>query len=769
MSDAKKARQARYRERNRERLRQYAAEYRLEHPEDPAQQRKREQRKAARRKKKKLTDPLELPKFAAIDGEAHVEPNGRSIYSYLRASGLPPLISRGGFTTKQIFEYLFKIPPRHIIVGFVLNYDWENWLKDIPDTGYKYLTGDMDVTPGPNDGWQRVSKTDREGNEKIMSNCITWEGYTITYYPKKIMTITKPTKNGKTMYRKIMDVWGYCQSSFLKACEDWQVATKEELAPIIEGKEKRDVFTWEDLETTTLYNELELELMEKLAENILKGLDEACRIAGLPIRPSPHDLYGPGAVARKLLKETGWPVSLGRTPIPQKALEQFLPTVRNAHDETQKNYLQFFPVISCYYGGRIEAAATGRFKKVYDYDLHSAYPAAITRLPFYPKPLTWKRFLSPQAGLNWTLAKRPIGMFYVMWHFPAGWQWYPFPTRQKKYDNVFYPRNGQGWVSSTELFAALDSIPPTEWGRINIYHAWTWPGLYGWGGGEKPLPEEMKSNLTHYIEKMYVVRMAAKKEGKQGAQLALKLILNSMYGKLLQQVGVTLAKPGHFHDLVASWITSWTRAMIYRAIAPYRKQKTVLVIQTDGIVTKKPLPWLALTPHLADWEVEELTDYRQLLPGLYDYQDGVRRKVRRRGMPKTFNFEKAWDVMSRPGDTYQIKYRTFLARRLYLAQPYKHEGMLYQWPEMEKTFRPDLGAKRGNPNRKLKPGEKFGDCYLTKGKESWLPPKINNMPGPGKPFKLKFDQPSYIPLEDWEIEQAMLEESTTEGLGFFRE
>lgn len=706
------------------------------------------------------------PVYAGIDGEAHREPDGRSVYSYLRASHLPPLINRKGLTTKAIFEYLFKIPPGVTVCGFVLNYDWENWLRDIPDKAYLFLTGDTTALPDQEeDNWQIITKETEEG-EEVRGNTIVWEGYTINYFPRKIFSITKIGKNGKPRMRKVMDLWGYCQSSFLKACSDWDVATEEELAPVKEGKEKRDIFSWDELEYIAHYNELELDLMAKLAEKILEGVKKACEIADLPIKPSATDLYGPGAIARKVLKKLNWPENIGRTPIPEQHKKIYLDTVRAA-EAKQKDYLLSFPIIASYYGGRIEAAATGRFKKVYDYDLHSAYPSAITRLPFMPLHCTWKNFTHPGYAWSWTRRRRTVGMYYCMWDFPKGWNWYPFPTRQKKYQNVFYPHNGQGWIASPELFAALDTIPGAE-KFIRIYHAWTVPCTDGTGGGESPLPENLKSPIARLIEKMYVVRAEAKRGGLKGAQMALKLILNSMYGKLLQQVGVSLKKPGLFHDLVASWITSWTRAMIYRAIAPHRQGKNIIAIQTDGIVTKTQL-LLTLTPDLADWEVEELPDYRQLLPGLYDYQAADKRKVRRRGMPASFNFDKAWATMHHPGQTYEVKFRTFLGRRLYLAQPFEYVGQLYQWPEMTKNFRPDLGAKRGNPLAPVAVGAKFGDAYLKGRKEMWLPPKINTLTGPGLPFVLKFEEPSYIPKEAWEIENAKLEESMEEATGFFRE
>jgi len=40
---------------------------------------------------------------------------------------------------------------------------------------------------------------------------------------------------------------------------------------------------------------------------------------------------------------------------------------------------------------------------------------------------------------------------------------------------------------------------------------------------------------------------------------------------------------------------------------------------------------------------------------------------------------------------------------------------------------------------------------------------------PGLPFPLKFEEARYIPKEDWEIENAKLQESEDDSTQFFRE
>lgn len=701
--------------------------------------------------------------LAGIDGEA-IKYGDKSYYVYLAISNQKPLIANEirNLNTKEIFDYILSIPKTYRLVGFVLNYDIENWLKDIPDDAYLYLTGKMDVKP-KDDTWKPAIREHKrgiyKGRKSYVKNSIVWQGYKLLWIPKKIFEI-QDVKSGKRV--RILDVWGYCQSSFVKAITNWKVATEEEIKAIQEGKEQREYFIWEELQEIEKYNQLELKLLVDLAYKILSSSQKALNTLELKLKTNYQNLYGPGALSSMILKKLNWPNEIGLYRIKDEYKEDFLSTLpekiceENGIDNRQKEYLLNLPFICSYFGGRIECSSVGYWPKIYDYDLNSAYPTAITRIPkvnlekcYYISKVT------PKIQ-NWLLRKRYMGMYYISWYYGEKNYWNPFPFRTER-GNVFYPGSGAGWICSPEIFAAYD----TNF-KFTILKAIIMPKTAGYGGGEKVLPDDLKTNACRAIEKMYEQRkIFKKKEGKGGAEYALKLILNSMYGKLLQQVGRNLEKLGLFNDFVASWITSWTRAQIWRAIAKYAHTKSILSIMTDGIVSTKKLN-LELGGNLGQWDEKEYKDYLQLLPGLYQMKNDEIIE-RTRGMPKGFDFNKAYESLY-TREVYQYKYRIFVGRRIWLSQCFALKDYLYQWPEMVKEYVPDLRSKRREYNNSL--------VYLNPGeKHRFIKPKmlITNENLCSFPFSLAFEDFYWIPQTEEQLENAILEEHVTDYGNYFRE
>jgi hypothetical protein len=701
-------------------------------------------------------------RFRGIDGEA-VRIGGRSCYVFLRMSGAEPLISNSPdkpLGTLEIFNYIVGEARRgDVIVGYVLNYDIENWLRDLPDNAYRYLAGQMEVKPEPGEDWQIPVKVYESGplagTSKTLRNAVIWKGYMVEWVPRKVFTLTRLSDKKQV---KIQDIWGYCQASFQKAVKNWGVITEGEEKVLAEGKGSRDVFTWDELEYIKRYNNLELNLLVKLARKILEASTRALTLAETGVKATPQDMYGPGALSRKILEKMGWPESVGGYQIPAENVEDFYSTIPESFlaDPFQKECIKRLPFIISYYGGRIECIGTGRWSKVYDYDLRSAYPAAISRLPTLSlEDAVYLPEVDPDI-----LDRRLIGMYYISWDLPGKYWWCPFPFRTRT-GNVFFPPAGRGWICSPEVFAALDTGFP-----FKVWKALVIPGTEGLGGGEKPIPDELKNPGGRICEKMFALRAETKKrEGKGGAELALKLILNSMYGKLLQQVGRSLDNLGVFNDLVATWITSWTRAQIWRAIAPLAHTKQVLAIMTDGIVTVRPLD-VVLGDGLGQWEVVECKDYVQLLPGLYRFKDESGKIVEKtRGMPKGFDFEEAYQGLQK-GEVYSYQYRVFIGRRIWLSQHFAWKDYLYQWPYLTKEYKPDLSSKRLEMNN----GKISGLAWLEGKSRRYLKPKriLTVDEVTSYPFELKFSHEFWIPEDPDLLEHALVEESLGGG-NFFRE
>jgi hypothetical protein len=107
---------------------------------------------------------------------------------------------------------------------------------------------------------------------------------------------------------------------------------------------------------------------------------------------------------------------------------------------------------------------------------------------------------------------------------------------------------------------------------------------------------------------------------KNPAERALKLILNSVYGKLAQTVGAT-DKPPTWHQLeYAGYITSHTRAKLYDAML--QKPESLIAVETDAVFTTEPLD-LPHTDALGDWEETYFDEIIYLQSGYYyGVQDG---------------------------------------------------------------------------------------------------------------------------------------------------
>jgi hypothetical protein len=118
-----------------------------------------------------------------------------------------------------------------------------------------------------------------------------------------------------------------------------------------------------------------------------------------------------------------------------------------------------------------------------------------------------------------------------------------------------------------------------------------------------------------WVPTLYTKRRSLKAAGDR-AELALKLALNALYGKLVQQKGW---KPGKAipksHQLYwGGWITSLTRSMIYDAMMQHPDK--IIATETDGIFSLVKLD-LPLGKGLGEWDVKEYDDFTYVQSGMY--------------------------------------------------------------------------------------------------------------------------------------------------------
>src|SRR5215831_3196703 len=435
---------------------------------------------------------------------------------------------RCGISTHQCFEMILDAKQKYpdtIFVGFGFNYDINQILADIP--------------------WECLERLYRKGTLSV-------GGYWMEWRPRKHFILRhRKTKRSAIIY----DVFGFFQTSFLEACREYLGKDDPDLEIIRQGKEDRTSFNWYEMDDKIIpYNNLELSMLVRVMNQLRQDLHE--------VGIDPSRWHGPGAIANEVLKK--FDVRISRT-VPEEVL-----------DAAQYAYA----------GGRFECFRLGRHKgSVYEYDIHSAYPAGAIRLPDISDG-TWEyveRFEPGTFGV-WRVEYKSATQ--------SGRDTRPEPLFCRSEDgSISFPTEVQGWYWTPEAGLVPDSVQG------------------GWvfrpSNEDKPFA---------FVTGLYDERRVLKDQ-KKSAQRALKLILNSLYGKLAQTVGGHKGQPPRWHQLeYAGFITSYTRAMIYRAIIS--NPGAIIAAETDAVFSTEPLD-LPCSDGLGDWERKEYVGITYLQSGFY--------------------------------------------------------------------------------------------------------------------------------------------------------
>lgn len=127
-----------------------------------------------------------------------------------------------------------------------------------------------------------------------------------------------------------------------------------------------------------------------------------------------------------------------------------------------------------------------------------------------------------------------------------------------------------------------------------------------------------------------------------GAQLALKLCMNSLYGKMAQRVGWNEEKrlPPRWHQLEwAGWTTSLTRAMLWDVMRRIPVEQ-IIAVETDGLYTTMPPSEIGIShsTELGGWEIGEYDEIMYVQSGMAWLRKGDDWTCKRRGLDaKTFD------------------------------------------------------------------------------------------------------------------------------------
>lgn len=431
--------------------------------------------------------------------------------------------------------------------------------------------------------------------------------------------------------------------------DTWQpVLSKEQRQVIADGKSARKhKFTgWTD-QRICEYSEAECVAAARCCRLLVTTIEAA---AGIAIKPG--ELYGSGSVAGVVFKAKG---------------------VSRRKESVQDDQVDDMATMT-YFGGMIETPVIGHVvRPVREDDINSAYPHAMSSLPCMRAGHGhWKKIT---GDLDASKVEGRLGHVLATWSVRTA-STPPFMIRLKN-GSVRQPLNGvKVWVTAAEYAAGRRRFSYD----VSAYRAWLWfqdcdcPPPFDW------IIELYLKRLEIKQQMKTVEKGSAEWQEMYVHQEAIKLVLNSCYGKLAQRRPVY----GSYTNLhYASHVTGLTRAKLReRTWALEDAGCTVVYQHTDAVLYQGPVQ-LPESAALGDFKAEDETiDCLIIQPGLLSAKTG---KTRSRGVGKDDNGDDlldqvAWewsettDFTSHPVEWPQIEFETkrMISRRMALHRHKSH-------------------------------------------------------------------------------------------------
>jgi hypothetical protein len=498
---------------------------------------------------------------------------------------VPRLYHGRRLTTVECLDWLWQLKDYAYaeLCLFGASYDINNWLRDIPFDDVKRLADAKLVRVGNYLVlWMQRFKFELR---LIVDEDDTRPEYTNERYKYARVKVQDSGFHRDAYGLAFWDVQPWWQTSFIKAADMTLKDRVMDRDLLIAGKEARGSFTYDNIEWVSRYNKAEC---RNLAYMMVE-LDKWFQSAGI----KPLHYNGPGAAAKAMLRRhapyyhAGRRIDTGthRGGLSNKVREYVYPGADSAHAMSRR-------ALSAYAGGMNRIKKIGyHIGTAYQYDIISAYPYGMTRLPCLSHG-EWQRtsHFDRNAFALWKVqykASKPLQMHPFFYRLSNGTIEYPYAFDER-------------WCYTSEVAAAL----AVDANGVTVLDGWKWvPGVC-----DDPFP-------MRWIDDVFKVRLMYKQQGNDGASHGLKYPLNSAYGSIAQARGGTLSAPPWSQQLMwAGAITAYTRTRLYLAHAT--NPDAVVHMATDGIISLEPLP-LKIGAALGDWEVSELTNLSVVQYGVY--------------------------------------------------------------------------------------------------------------------------------------------------------
>jgi hypothetical protein len=472
-----------------------------------------------------------------------------------------------------------------------------------------------------------IRDLDDEQIEILLSGLtVTYEGYRISYIPGKIFTVNN---------YKYYDCFSFFSTSFINVVGR-MLGPEAITDSLVEGKKARGEFDTWDLSKLIAYNDEELELLVA----ILKKLQSAFQEVGVELT----EWYGPGAVAKFWFREHG--------VVPQE----------------KHTSGSIYALNSAYYGGRFEQLSLGRFHNIYEYDIHSAYPSVMADMPYFK---SWKSVKEFQD--------HPYSIWYISFDLRESQKnddeskniaFQPLPVRAHD-GRICFPLVGKGWYWYPEIRVLLDYFPNAK----IVWH--------------KGYLATVEGKPFEWIKELYEYRQEIKATGSI-SEYAIKVGLNSLYGKCAQRVG----NNPYFSLAWAGYITSSTRAKLARA-GYEGGSENIIGFATDAVFSTKRLN-VPISDNLGDWESSQYDTATFIQSGVYRLTDSDGTNTDRyRGSPLRHGIDDIVEQITRnPGVYPVIKVGRFISHMLAIKAPTAYGPLRLQFVKVEHQLLLDAPYKR---------------------------------------------------------------------------
>lgn len=524
--------------------------------------------------------------FRAGDGAGKLYTAREHFYAFLSASDGSSVYSNTHLTTKQCLDFLIDIRlanPLAILICFGASYDMTHMLTDLDRSEIDVLLhGDgtlanrrfVDVNLGEHD--YRIEMRPRK-----QLSVWRWDKGA----PKHRMNIAQSGKRSWVLTdcdRAILwDTWGFFQGTFVGAMAEW-LPNDPDAKMIAAKKAGRSEFIREEMSDIRTYNAAELRCLVAMMERLRDALKR------MDVRISRWD--GAGAIAAAMLRKHSVHEAMGEPPA----------AVRQG-------------ALHAYAGGHIEAVKLGTSADlIHHYDVSSAYPAECIDLPDLSSGEWQHGGSSNGAAIDPVAVPSGFTLVRCSWRFEPGLPFYPLYYRETN-GAILYPERGHGWYWFPEFEAAQKFAQLFGVIEFNVHEFYHFKPVTG----HKPFSWVRE----YYAERQRIIEEARARGETDGLNMAIRLGLNALYGKLAQQVGARWdgeewKLPRYFQLEWAGWITSATRAKLM--LAAMQQPTAIISFATDAVFTTEPLQLdCPARKILGTWEYSLHQGMTIVMPGVY--------------------------------------------------------------------------------------------------------------------------------------------------------